>query len=112
MVGKAIESVLAQSYQAWELIVVDDGSNDGTSEHLAQYGAGVRSVSRQRSGVAAARNYGVGIASGRYVAFLDSDDLWMARKLEIQTAFMEQHPEVQICQTEEIWVRRGMRVTS
>jgi len=110
MVGKAIESVLAQSYQAWELIVVDDGSNDGTSEHLAQYGAGVRSVSRQRSGVAAARNYGVGIASGRYVAFLDSDDLWMARKLEIQTAFMEQHPEVQICQTEEIWVRRGMRV--
>ena len=110
MVGKAIESVLAQSYQAWELIVVDDGSNDGTSEHLAQYGTGVRSVSRQRSGVAAARNYGVGIARGRYVAFLDSDDLWMARKLEIQTAFMEQHPEVQICQTEEIWVRRGMRV--
>ena len=110
MVGEAIESVLAQSYPAWELIVVDDGSNDGTSEHLAQYGASVRSVSRQRSGVAAARNYGVGIARGRYVAFLDSDDLWMAKKLAIQMAFMEQHPEVQICQTEEIWVRRGVRV--
>jgi glycosyltransferase involved in cell wall biosynthesis len=110
MVGEAIESVLAQSYQAWELIVVDDGSNDGTSEHLAQYGAIVRSVSRQRSGVAAARNYGVGIARGRYVAFLDSDDLWMAKKLAIQMALMEQHPEVQICQTEEIWVRRGVRL--
>jgi glycosyltransferase involved in cell wall biosynthesis len=110
MVGEAVESVLAQSYPAWELIVVDDGSNDGTAEHLAQYGASVRSVSRQRSGVAAARNYGVGIARGRYVAFLDSDDLWMAQKLAIQITFMEQHPEVQICQTEEIWLRRGVRV--
>jgi len=110
MVGQAIESVLAQSYRAWELIVVDDGSTDGTSEHLAQYGANIRHVSRQRSGVAAARNYGVGIARGRYVAFLDSDDLWMGKKLAIQMAFMEQHPEVQICQTEEIWFRRGVRV--
>lgn len=110
MVGEAVESVLAQSYQAWELIVVDDGSNDGTSKHLAQYGASLRHVSRQRSGVAAARNHGVSIARGRYVAFLDSDDLWMAKKLAIQMAFMEQHPEVQICQTEEIWVRRGVRV--
>jgi glycosyltransferase involved in cell wall biosynthesis len=110
MVGEAVESVLAQSYPAWELIVVDDGSNDCTSEHLAQYGASVRSVSQQRSGVAAARNHGVDIARGRYVAFLDSDDLWMAKKLAIQMAFMEQHPQVQICQTEEIWVRRGVRV--
>jgi len=59
---EAIESVLAQSYRAWELIVVDDGSNDGTSAYLAQYDASVRRVSRQRRGVAAARNYGVGIA--------------------------------------------------
>ena len=110
MVRQAIESVLAQSYRGWELIVVDDGSNDGTSEHLAQYGPSVRHVSRPRNGVAAARNYGVRIAKGRYVAFLDSDDLWMARKLEIQAAFMEQHPEIQICQTEEIWIRGGVRV--
>jgi GT2 family glycosyltransferase len=110
MIGEAIESVLAQSYRAWELIVIDDGSTDGTSKHLAQYGASIRRLSRQRGGVASARNHGVGIAKGRYVAFLDSDDLWMPRKLEIQTVFMEQHPEVQICQTEEIWLRRGVRV--
>jgi glycosyltransferase involved in cell wall biosynthesis len=110
MVGQAIESVLAQTYRAWELIVVDDGSTDGTSEHLAQYGTSIRHASRPRNGVAAARNYGVGIAKGRYVAFLDSDDVWLARKLEIQTAFMERHPEIQICQTGEIWVRNGVRV--
>jgi hypothetical protein len=50
------------------------------------------------------------MARGRYVAFLDSDDLWLGKKLEIQTGFMEQHNEVQVCQTEEIWVRRGVRV--
>jgi glycosyltransferase involved in cell wall biosynthesis len=110
MVVEAIESVLAQSYRLFEVIVIDDGSNDGTVERLAQYGARIRLVSRPRSGVAAARNCGVAFAQGRYVAFLDSDDIWLPKKLEIQMAFMERHPEIQICQTEEIWVRHGMRV--
>lgn len=110
MVGEAIESVLAQSYRGFEVIVVDDGSNDGSQKRLGQYGSTIRLVSRQRRGVAAARNYGVSIAQAPYVAFLDSDDLWMAKKLEFQMAFMEQHTEVQICQTEEIWVRHGLRV--
>ena len=110
MVGEAIESVLAQSYRSWELIVVDDGSTDDTSERLALYGSKIKYISRQRSGVAAARNHGIASATGQYVAFLDSDDLWMPRKLEVQTAFMEQHPNVQICQTEEIWIHRGVRI--
>jgi glycosyltransferase involved in cell wall biosynthesis len=110
MVAEAIESVLTQSYMLFEVIVIDDGSSDDTAERLAQYGTSIRFVSRPRSGVAAARNCGVAIAQGRYVAFLDSDDLWLPKKLEIQTAFMEQHPEIQICQTEEIWVRHGVRV--
>jgi glycosyltransferase involved in cell wall biosynthesis len=110
MITEAVESVLAQAYNFFEVIVVDDGSTDGTTERLKKYGASVRVISRQRSGVAAARNYGVSIARGRYMAFLDSDDLWLPQKLGIQTAFMERHSEVKICQTEEIWIRRGVKV--
>lgn len=110
MVQEAIGSVWAQSYTSFELVVVDDGSNDGTAGELAKYSSGLRLVSRERSGVAAARNYGVSIANGRYLAFLDSDDLWAPKKLEVQTAFMERHPEFQICQTDEIWIRNGARV--
>jgi glycosyltransferase involved in cell wall biosynthesis len=111
MVGEAIDSVLAQSLRSFEVIVVDDGSTDNSGERLlAQYGSSIRLISRQRSGVAAARNYGASIAKGRYLAFLDSDDLWLPQKLAIQTAFMEQHIQVQICQTEELWIRHGVRV--
>jgi glycosyltransferase involved in cell wall biosynthesis len=110
MIGEAVESVLGQGYRFSEVIVVDDGSTDHTTEQLTKYGSSIRVLSRQRSGVAAARNYGASIARGLYMAFLDSDDLWLPQKLEIQTTFMKQHPEVQICQTEEIWIRHGLKV--
>jgi glycosyltransferase involved in cell wall biosynthesis len=110
MVAEAVESVLEQAYSSFEIIVVDDGSTDGTTEHLKKYGSSVRVLSQQRSGVAVARNYGASSARGRYLAFLDSDDFWLSQKLGIQTSFMERHAEVQICQTEEIWIRRGARV--
>ena len=111
MVSEAVESVLQQSFRQFELIVVDDGSQDGTAEGLYQrYGTSLLVVSQPRRGVAAARNLGFSWSSGRYVAFLDSDDLWRPTKLEIQAAFMESHPEIEICQTEEIWVRNGVRV--
>lgn len=110
MIAEAVESVLAQSFKALEIIVIDDGSNDGTVDRLQSYAASLRVISQERRGVAAARNNGVRSAQGRYVAFLDSDDLWLADKLEIQTAFMAQHPEMQICQTEEVWIRHGRRI--
>jgi glycosyltransferase involved in cell wall biosynthesis len=110
MIAEAVESVLEQGYGSFEIIVVDDGSTDGTKERLKKYGSSVLVISRQRSGVAASRNYGVSVAQGRYLAFLDSDDLWLPQKLTIQTTFMEQHPEVKICQTEEIWIRGGVKV--
>jgi glycosyltransferase involved in cell wall biosynthesis len=110
MIAEAVESVLAQSFTALEVIVIDDGSDDGTVDRLQKYAASLRVISQERRGVAAARNSGVRNAQGRYVAFLDSDDLWLSGKLEIQTAFMAQHPEMQICQTEEIWIRHGRRV--
>lgn len=110
LVGEAVESVFAQSYSDFELIVVDDGSTDETQQELAKFRSRLRLFVKARGGVAAARNFGVSRAAGRYVAFLDSDDLWRAKKLEMQTAFMEKDPAVQICQTEEIWLRHGVRV--
>lgn len=110
LVGAAIESVLAQSYADFELIVVDDGSTDDTSKQLSQFGSRLRLLTQPNRGVSAARNFAVRHARGSYLAFLDSDDLWLAQKLAIQTAVMAQNPSVQICQTEEIWIRNGVRV--
>jgi GT2 family glycosyltransferase len=110
MVGEAVESVLAQSCRSFELIVVDDGSTDRTRGELSRWGAALQLISQPRKGVAAARNLGVSMAVGRYIAFLDSDDIWLSKKLEIQTAFMEENPGDEICQTEELWLRHGLRV--
>lgn len=110
MVREAIESVLAQSFAAYELIVVDDGSTDNSAQELQRFDSKLKLLTGQKKGVSAARNYAVSHSSGRYLAFLDSDDLWRPAKLERQTAFMERHPECQICQTEEIWIRNGTRV--
>jgi GT2 family glycosyltransferase len=110
MLGEAVHSVLAQSFEDFELIVVDDGSSDGTATELAKFGSQLRVVRTERRGVSAARNHGVGRAQGRYIAFLDSDDLWKPSKLASQARFMAQHPEIQICQTEEIWIRNDVRV--
>ena len=110
MLGAAVESVLAQSYRDFELIVVDDGSTDGTATELVQFGSKLRYFQQDRSGVSAARNLGVLKSRGRLIAFLDSDDLWRPDKLKIQARFMESSPEVQICQTDEVWIRHGVRV--
>ena len=110
MVGDAVESVLKQSHSRYELIVVDDGSQDGTVERLQRYGSRITVLSQPHRGVAAARNSGARWSGGRYLAFLDSDDLWHPNKLETQISVMNRNPSVQICQTEEIWVRNGVRV--
>ena len=110
LLAEAVNSVLAQSYRDFELIVVDDGSTDATAKELPKMNSRLRFLSTPRRGVAAARNLGVREARGHYVAFLDSDDLWLSRKLEKQTQFMQQHPEFHICQTDETWMRNGVRV--
>jgi glycosyltransferase involved in cell wall biosynthesis len=110
MAGEAVDSVLGQTYRDFELIVVDDGSSDGTAEKLLARHDGVRIIRQPHKGVSAARNAGARAAAGRYLAFLDSDDLWLPDKLALQHAFLESRPELKICQTEEIWIRRGIRV--
>ncbi len=106
---EAIESVLAQDYRPLELIVVDDGSTDETPKMVTRYP--LRFVRRaQNLGVAAARNAGLLWARGEFIAFLDSDDLWLPSKISRQVAFFSAHPEAVAVQTEEIWIRRGQRV--
>jgi len=108
-VREAIASVLAQTYRDFELLVVDDGSNDNTSAAVQEFD-GVRYVFQANRGVSAARNRGVALSDGEFLAFLDSDDLWQPRKLAYQVAFFAAHADARICQTEEIWLRNGVRV--
>lgn len=109
-VAGAVDSVLAQNGPGFELIVVDDGSTDKTGAVLAAYGDRIRLLCQPNRGVSAARNAGIAAARGRLVAFLDSDDRWLPEKLAVQAAFFHARPEALICQTEEIWVRNGVRV--
>jgi len=110
-VTEAAASVLAQTYRDFELVVVDDGSTDGTLAALAALGGEVRVIRREaRQGVSAARNLGTAAATGDWLAFLDSDDLWLPAKLARQVEYLKAHPDLVICQTEEIWIRNGVRV--
>lgn len=106
----AIDSVLGQSGPAFELFVVDDGSTDETPALLADYGDRIRALSQANQGVSAARNRGIAAAGGSLIVFLDSDDRWLPGKLAAQAAFFAENPEAMICQTEELWVRKGVRV--
>lgn len=110
IVAEAIDSVLAQEYAPFELIVVDDGSTDDTVKLLAGYGDRIRVISQENRGVSAARNRGIQAAKGNLLAFIDSDDCWLPGKLARQVAYMNAHPEMAICQTEEYWIRNGRRV--
>jgi glycosyltransferase involved in cell wall biosynthesis len=98
---EAIESIFAQTYDNWELLLVDDGSTDISTEiarqYASRYPAKVRYLEHeghQNRGMSAARNLGIQHASGEYIAFLDADDLWLPQKLVEQVAILAAHPEV------------------
>ena len=110
IIREAIDSVLAQDFTAFELIVVDDGSSDDTGRILDSYGQDLTVLRQPNRGVSAARNLGIGAAAGQLIAFLDSDDLWLPRKLSVQVDFFNANPDAMINQTEEIWIRNGVRV--
>jgi len=107
---RTLDSVLAQSHPAFEVIVVDDASTDSTADLLDTY-EHVKCVTfTQNQGVSAARNAGIRQASGEWIALLDSDDSWAIDKLARQVAAANREPEILIFHTDEIWIRNGVRV--
>jgi glycosyltransferase involved in cell wall biosynthesis len=106
----AIDSVLAQTFLDFELIVVDDGSTDDTPKLLSSYNNKVRVITQTNQGPSAARNRGIEAAKSEWIAFLDSDDVWKPDKLKKQVQFITDNPDIKICQTEEVWIRNGKRV--
>ena len=98
---ESIESALAQTYKHWELLLIDDGSSDGSSEiaigFASQNPLKIRYLehkSHKNLGMSASRNLGIRNANGKYIAFLDADDVWLSGKLEYQVKIMESHPTV------------------
>jgi len=92
----AIESVLAQTHPAGEVVVVDDGSTDGSEDVARSYGSAVRCYLQPNRGISAARNHGIAAARGEFFAFLDADDVWTKDKLQLQLAAFHAHPELDV----------------
>ncbi len=106
----AIDSVLAQTFRDFELIVVDDGSTDNTPELEEEYHGRLIYRRQDNAGVSSARNAGLSIARSPHIAFLDSDDRWVVVKLERHAAYLRDHSTVKIHQSNETWIRSGRRV--
>ncbi len=108
LVSRAIDSVLAQSCPADEVIVVDDGSTDDTAGAVLRFGDRVRMIQQPHSGVSVSRNRGIRAARYDWLAFLDSDDLWKADKLQRQCKALQEQPDLLICYTDEEWRKDGL----
>lgn len=90
--GEAVDSVLSQTHAPLEVIVIDDGSTDGTSQVAKAFGPAIRYLYQENAGTGAARNKGVEVACGNYFAFLDADDLWLENKLALQVRTFSENP--------------------
>lgn len=107
---RAIESVRNQTFTPCEIIVVDDGSTDGTGEWLATTGKPDIVITQDNHGVSHARNRAIEKASGKWIALLDSDDYWYPSKLQRQVEALKQNQHMRLCHCDEHWYRNGARV--
>ncbi len=114
---QAVDSVLSQDYflnrensESHELIIVDDGSTDDTRKVVDSFDQNIRYQYQEHKGVSSARNLGLEISKGEYIAFLDSDDLWKKEKIRLQMEYMKANPQSVVCCTQETWIRNGIFV--
>lgn len=97
--SEALDSIITQTYRSIKIIVVDDGSTDGTPAVVNRYGPEITYIRQQNAGPAAARNVGLRVTESEFVAFLDSDDLWHPEKIERQMSQFDTDPSLDICTT-------------
>lgn len=98
-INRTIESILAQRYRDYEIIVVDDGSTDNTAEAVKSYGSKVHYIYQKNAGTAAARNTGIAASKGDCIALLDHDDEWLPDKLSLQMELLQRNPDLKWCAT-------------
>jgi glycosyltransferase involved in cell wall biosynthesis len=116
LLKRALSSVQAQTYKPKEVIVVDDGSTDNTSQikvilnSLEKLGINTKYIYQKNAGVSSARNTGIKHSTSSYVAFLDSDDEWHKNKLAKQTEYHKQNPDILLSYTDEIWLREKKEI--
>lgn len=106
---EAIESIENQTHKVDEILVIDDGSTDNTKELISSLH--VKYIYQENRGVSSARNLGIALASNDWVAFLDSDDTWNPNKIEIQTKFHKENPNLLASFSDEIWIREDKEIT-
>ena len=109
LLGRALDSVLAQTLRPRQIVVVDDGSTDATAELLAKY-PDVECLRQENCGVSAARNLGIRHCGCDWIALLDSDDEWLPEKLRVQFEALAENPGHRLIHSDEIWIRNGRRV--
>ncbi len=112
LLARALQSVVTQATPPMEVIVVDDGSNDGTEEVVCTRFPQVQYIRQNNQGVSNTRNRGIEAARGDWLAFLDSDDEWLPQKLASQKEMLAANSQYKICHTDEIWIRNSTRVNA